>query len=114
MLIRRTQYLGGALAVLILVAPSLASPRKDTTDFNPTQPTTIGNTQLQPGQYTLEATEGQNQLQVLRDGKVVATVPCHWFQLPAKADNSEVLSNNNQVTEIRFQGRPQAVQIGQG
>jgi hypothetical protein len=113
MLVKRTHYLSGALAVLILVAPSLASSRKDSTGFNPAQPTTIGNTQLQPGQYTLEATEGQNQLKVLRDGKVIATVPCHWVQLPAKPDSSEVLSDsNNQVTEIRFQGRPEAVRIG--
>jgi hypothetical protein len=112
MLIRRTHYLSGALAVLILVAPSFASSRKDSTDFNPVQPTTIGSTQLQPGQYRLEATEGQNQLNVVRDGKVIATIPCHWVQLPIKADNSEVLSNNNQVTEIRFQGRLEAVQIG--
>jgi hypothetical protein len=44
---------------------------------------------------------------------VVATVPVHWTTLPAKAANSEILTDGNKVTEVEFGGRNQAVQINQ-
>ncbi len=111
----KPKFFGAAVAAVILTAPVWAastSSHKDSTAFDPAQATTIGNTQLQPGHYTFEAREDQSQLNVIKNGKVVATVPCHWVQLQKKANNSEVLSNNNQVNEVKFGGRTEAAQVG--
>lgn len=111
----KPKFLGAVIATLILTAPTWAasnSSHRDSTSFDVAQVTTVGNTQLQPGHYTLEANESESQLNVLKNGKVIATVPCHWVQLQKKANYSEVLSNNNQVNEVRFEGRTQAAQVG--
>ena len=111
----KSQFFGTVVAMLILSAPAWAasnSSHKDSTGFDVAQATTIGNTRLQPGHYTFEAQEDQARLNVLHDGKVVATVPCHWVELHKKPSSSEILSNNNQVNEIEFQGRMEAAQVG--
>ena len=63
------------------------------------------------GNYQLRAEEGQSNLEIIHDGKVVATVPCSWMQLPSKAEYSEVQSNANQVTQVQFSGRTEAIQF---
>jgi hypothetical protein len=111
----KPKFFGAVIAAVILTAPAWAasnSSHKDSMAFDIEQATTIGNTQLQPGHYTFEANEDQSRLNVLHNGKVVATVPCHWVQLQKKASSSEVLSNNNQVNEIKFRGRTEAAQVG--
>jgi hypothetical protein len=105
----------GVLSVLILAMPVWAaknSSRKDSTDYDVTQVTMVGNTRLQPGHYTIEAREFENQFGILRDGKVIATVPCHWVKLPKKAEESEISSNRNRVNEVEFEGRAEAVKVG--
>ncbi len=96
-----------------LAALPLWAAHSLSTDWNPEQPITIGTTQIQPGQYQLKAEEGKSELQILQRNKVVATVPVHWTTLPAKAANSEILTDGNKVTEVEFGGRNQAVQINQ-
>ncbi len=111
----KPKFFGAVVAAVILTAPvwaASASSHKDSARFDAAEATTIGNTQLQPGHYTFEAREDQSRLNVLKDGKVVATVPCHWVQLQKKPSASEILSNKNQVNEIRFGGRTEAVQVG--
>jgi hypothetical protein len=111
----KPKLLGAVVAAVILTAPAWAasnSSHKDSMAFDVEQATTIGNTHLQRGHYTFEANEDQSRLNVLQNGKVVATVPCHWVQLQRKANSSEILSNNNQVNEVKFQGRMEAAQVG--
>jgi hypothetical protein len=108
-------FLGAVVVFAILTAPAWAgsnSSHRDSALFDAAQATTIGSTQLQPGRYILEANENQSQLHVLKDGKEIASVPCHWVQLQKKPSDSRVLSNNNQVNEIKFQGRIQAAKVG--
>lgn len=99
-------------AILIFAAVTWASTRTDSTAYDVTQPIEIGQSQLQPGHYTLKANESTNQLRVLQNGKVVATVPCHWVKLQQKANNSEILSNKDKVTRVEFRGRREAVSVG--
>jgi hypothetical protein len=109
------RYYLGVLSVLILAIPVWAgknSSHKDSMDYDVTQVTMVGNTQLQPGHYTINAREFENQFDILRDGKVIATVPCQWVRLPKKADESEVSTNSNRVNEVEFQGRTEAVKVG--
>jgi len=96
------------LATFLFAAVLWASSRMDSTDYDVTKPTEIGNTQLMPGHYMLKASESVNQLRVLQDGKVLATVPCHWVKLDHKADDSEILTNANRVTRVEFKGRTEA------
>jgi hypothetical protein len=100
--------------LLLAVAPALAgsSMHTDSTEFDIDHTTTIGTTQLQPGDYVIQGTESQPQLDVLQNGKVVATVPCQWVRLNKKPGQSEILSSNNQVTQVEFQGRKEAAKIG--
>jgi hypothetical protein len=100
------------LAMFVFAAVVWASTRTDSTRYYVTQPTEIGHAQLKPGQYTIKANEQKDQLRVLRHGKVVATVPCHWVKLPRKAHNSEIFSTKDRVTRVEFQGRRKAVSVG--
>jgi hypothetical protein len=83
----------------------------DTVDWTALQAMTIGTTQVQPGQYTLRAEEGKPELQVVQRGKVIATIPGQWVQLPAKAQGSEIETSTNKVTQVKFAGRPSALQF---
>ena len=85
----------------------------DSIPWGPTEPTTIGSAHVMPGHYQLTAEEGQSELQVISGGKVIATVPCHWTHLTNKAADSEVQTNNNEVTQVRFAGRTEAIQFNQ-
>ena len=70
--------------LLIAVLPVWAA-RAYTVEWSVSEPTTIGNMEIKPGAYELKAVEGQSQLEVMSNGKMVAEVPCHWIQLPSKA-----------------------------
>lgn len=109
----KAYFLGAAM--LLLVLPIWAKPKADRTDtaqWTPLQTVTVGNTEVKPGDYTIRAQESGKMLEVLHDGKVVAQTPCHWVQLPKKAENTEVSTNDNKVTQIQFAGRTEALQIG--
>jgi len=106
------RYVGGLAVVLLALPVWSGGSRTDSIPFDPSQNTTIGQTQLPPGHYTLRATESGNQLEVLKDNKVIATVPSTWVKLPQKAADSEVLQDgNNRVVQIEFQGRAEAVKV---
>ncbi|MGA8765661.1 MAG: hypothetical protein WB559_01475 [Candidatus Acidiferrales bacterium] len=103
-----------ALAVLLLAAPVFAAKNAsgaNSATYEIHEPTTIGQIQLKPGQYSLEAVDGQNELSILQHGKVIGKVPCHWIQLPAKPPTSQVLSDQGKVTQVSFKGNLQAVQL---
>jgi hypothetical protein len=96
-----------------LVALPLWAAHVDSTDWNPTQSMTIGTKQLQPGRYQLRAEEGKSELEVVQKGKVLATIPCQWVELPAKASNSQVLTDADKVAQVQFGGRTAAIQFNQ-
>jgi hypothetical protein len=87
--------------------------RTDSADLTVIQPTTIGTTQLKPGDYKVEVADNATQLRVVdqQNGKTVAEVPCQWIQLQKKPTQSEVVTNNNQVIEVDFGGKTQAVKV---
>ena len=106
------QFLGG-LAILFLVFPVWARPDKTyTAEWDASQTTKIGNTQIKPGIYKIEARENQNTLDIVRDGKVVAQTPCHWIHLAKKATDTEVDTNHNQIVEVEFSGKTEAIRVG--
>ena len=72
---------------------------------------TIGGTQLKAGDYQLKVEDNANELLITHEGKVVAQVPVRWIQLPSKSKENRVDLNNNQVVEVDFAGKTQAVQV---
>jgi hypothetical protein len=99
-----------ALAVLFLALPVFAGST-NSANFTATQPITVGTNQLKPGAYTFQVADGQNEVEILQKGKVVAKAPCHWVKLSAKPAASEVDTDSGKVTEVSFRGNEQAVQI---
>jgi hypothetical protein len=95
----------------LLIAIPVWAAHTDSTQYTITTQTQIGSATLSPGDYVLRAQEGSNQLQIVREGKVISEVTCRWEQLPQKAQETEVLSANNSVQEIHFSGRNEAVKI---
>jgi hypothetical protein len=110
MQIRAKHYWIG-LAVFMLAAPVWA--HTDTAKLTVADAATIGGTQLKPGDYNLEVKDNQKQLKVVDpdSGKTVAEVPCQWIQLQHKPNTTQVVMDDNRVTEVDFGGKTQAVQI---
>ncbi len=106
-------FILSAIAVLALAVTSWAAHR-DTTPWSVTNTATIGSNTIRPGEYQIRTEEGSNQLEVLKDGNVVATVPCRWIHLDQKSEYSEILMNSNNVEEIQFAGKTEAVKIDSG
>jgi hypothetical protein len=73
--------------------------------------TTIGSAQVEPGNYLFRAEEGQSELQIIQDGKVIAKVPCGWTHLMKKANESEIQILNHQMIQVQFAGRREAIQF---
>jgi hypothetical protein len=108
MRIRAKHFLAG-LSVVFLTLPVWA--HTDSTGLEITKTTIIAGTQLNPGNYEFKVKDGASQVSVIRDGKVVAQVPCQWVQLPKRAEDSEVIFSDNQITEIDFGGQTEAVKF---
>ncbi|MFZ0039008.1 MAG: hypothetical protein WAK91_16400 [Candidatus Acidiferrales bacterium] len=106
-------FILSAVVVLALAVPSWAA-HKDSTQWTVTDTATIGSSTITPGDYQIRAEEGGNQLEVLKAGNVVATVPCHWVHLNQKAEYTEVLIESNNVSEIHFAGKTEAIKIDSG
>jgi hypothetical protein len=98
----------GSFAVLLAALP-ISAAHMYTIEWNVSQPTTIGNMEVKPGEYELKVEEGQSQLEVVSHGKMVAQVPCHWIQLPSKAAASQVEVDSNRVIGIEFGGKTAAL-----
>ena len=98
----------GLFAGLLIAAPIWAA-HTNSIAWNVSQPTTIGGTEIKPGDYVLRVDDGGTQVEVLNRGKVVAQVPCQWTQLPGKAQASEVDVDGGKVTQIKIGGKTSAV-----
>ena len=105
----KSNQLLATITLLTLAAPVWAHTRTATAQI--TETTTIGSTQLKPGEYQLKVEDNANQLQIMQHGKVVAVVPVQWVQLPQKPSDTAILLDGNKITEVEFGGNTQAVQI---
>lgn len=76
-------------------------------------PTMIAGQELKPGTYKLEVQPNQTQMKVVdtHTSKTVAEVPVHWIQVKAPS-NTQVILNKNEVSEVEFGGKTQAVRVG--
>lgn len=77
-----------------------------------TSTTTVGSTQLAPGDYKV-VVEG-SQAKFEKGGKVVAEVPCTLKDLNYKAPQTEFVLDNNQISEIQVSGKTKAIELSSG
>jgi hypothetical protein len=98
-----------AITLLTLAVPVWA--RTHSTTAYSDGSTTIAGTQLKAGDYELKVEDNGTELQVIQEGKLVAHVPVQWVQLPNRAKTTEVMLDNDRITEVHFGGDTQAVQI---
>jgi hypothetical protein len=98
-----------AAAILAIVAPTWG--RTDTATLSFQKPVHVGSAMLDSGNYQIRADESSKQLEIEKDGKIVAQVPCHWIQLDSKSPADEVIVSKDTVQQIRFEGRTAAAQI---
>jgi hypothetical protein len=103
----KQKYLS-VIAGLLLAAPIWAA-HTNTISWNVSSPTTIGGTEIKPGQYTMLIDDGATQVEVMAKGKTVAEVPAQWTQLTQKANASEVDVDSGKVTQIKIGGKTSAV-----
>jgi hypothetical protein len=103
------KYATTMAAVAVLSLPVWARTQSATLIVE--APMQIGTTQLERGTYEIRASEGQDHVTVVKDGKAVVEVPCQWIQLNKRASQSEIVTSENRVTEIDFGGKTEAVQI---
>jgi hypothetical protein len=100
-------FLGG-LALLLATLPVLGA-HIYTVTWTVSQPTMVGSSQIKPGDYIIQAEEGQSTVQIISHGKMLMEVPAHWIQLPSKAAVSQVEVDSNKVTGIEFGGKTAAL-----
>jgi hypothetical protein len=105
---RVKHYLTG-LAVLTLTMPVWARTYKEsmTLDKN----TTIGSAQLKPGSYQLAADDTKKELNIVQNGKIIATVQGQWVKIPQKAQSLSVAFDQDKITDVQFSGSDQAFQL---
>lgn len=84
-------------------------------------PAQVGGTQLEAGDYAVkwDGAGPAVQLNIIRNGKVVATVPAQVVNLDKKsaytqADISTGANGERTVTRLQFEGQTLALQIGEG
>lgn len=69
----------------------------------------IAGKQLKPGTYTVKAEE--SKVTLLFNGKVVVEAPVEWKDETNKPRNSQVVTTDDQVKEIHFEGKMRYVAI---
>lgn len=106
---KRRKYL--AFLAFSLISMPVRAAHSDSMSWELHETTTIGSAQVKPGNYLFRAAEGQSELQIIQDGKVIARVPCSWTHLAKKAPESEIEILNNQMVQVQFAGRREAIQF---
>jgi hypothetical protein len=105
---RVTQCLA-ILSFLTLTIPVWA--RTYTAPLSVSKNAAIGGTQLKAGDYQLTADPDKKEVEVLQNGKVLATVPGQWVKLPQKPQYSTVIFDGDKITQVQFSGTDQALQV---
>jgi hypothetical protein len=104
----RVKYYLAVLAVLATIMPLWARVYKESLTIDTNK--TIGSAQLKAGTYDLMADDAKKELNILQNGKAIATVQGQWVKLPQKAQYSTVVSDGDKITQVQFSGSDQAFQ----
>ena len=102
-------YLVGLVLFLAATIPVSARTYKQSAVF--TSNTSIGSTELKPGSYDLSADDTKMELNILRNGKIIATVQGQWVKTPQKSAISGLVTDQDKITQVLFQGSDQEFQL---
>jgi hypothetical protein len=91
-----------AFAVLILSIPVYARTYKEPLVLD--KNSTVGSAQLKPGTYQLTADDTKKELNILQNGKIIATVQGQWVKIPQKAQAARIDTDQDKITQIQFSG----------
>lgn len=103
--------------LLALALPLMAAPKNSTMSpgkvlaratMNLYATHSLGGATLQPGEYTVIATD--SQISFLRNGKPVAQASIQWKDIERAADNT-ILANAGAIREIYFKGKKRSAVI---
>ena len=72
---------------------------------------TIGTTTLNAGSYHVVVDSKTNQVQFMQDGHVMATAPGKLVSLKSKSPYTALVLNKDQIQEIQFSGKAEAIRI---
>ena len=112
---RRGFNLFAPILVALLVALPLAARdngkngKATTAEVDILNTVSLAGKQLKPGTYRVTADDAKVTIEM--NGKVVAEAPVTWKDETSKPRNSNVITNNDQVTEIHFNGKMRYVSI---
>jgi hypothetical protein len=81
------------MTALLLLTLGAFADQKHKAGFTLAEPATVGNAQLQPGDYKAEWTgDGPNvQVQIMKGSKTLATVPAQLIQQKETVANTDVV-----------------------
>jgi len=109
-------FKGSLLALALLLSTGAFAANKGSLQLYDT--VAVGSQQLKPGSYKLQWDgDGPNvQLNILKDKKVVATVPARVVTLPNSSQQDSAVVNRNPdgssaLTEVRFSGKTYALDV---
>lgn len=109
------------LAVTILLAGAAFASDAHKGSFQLSEPAQISGKQIPAGDYVAkwDGNGPEVQLNIVRNGKTIATVPAKLVQLDAKADqdSAEITSGSKgvrDVTALRFSGKKYSLEIAPG
>lgn len=104
------------LAFGLIVSTGAFAKTKNEGSFDLSQPATVGSTQLQPGHYKAEwtGTSGNVNVEIMQDGKTVATATATLKELENRSPYSAVTlratpSHRDRIQEIDFNHRRDAL-----
>jgi hypothetical protein len=105
--------------VRILVVVALAMPlaarafangsKSTSTTMDILNAVSLNGKQLKPGTYTVTVDDAK--VTVIQHGKVMAEAPVEWKEETTKPSSSNIVTNNDEVTEIHFGGKMRYVQV---
>ena len=112
---RRGLNLFAPILVALLVAMPLAARdngkngKATTAEVDILSTLTLAGKQLKPGTYRVTADDAKVTIEM--NGKVVAEAPVTWKDETSKPRNSNVVSTDDQIKEIHFNGKMRYVSI---
>jgi hypothetical protein len=115
MISRRGFNLFAPILVALLVAMPLAARdngkngKATSTEVDILSSCSLAGKQLKPGTYHVTADDAKVTIEM--NGKVVAEAPVTWKDETSKPRNSNIVTNDNTVTEIHFNGKMRFVSI---
>jgi hypothetical protein len=83
-----------------------------TTNLKLTATTTVGTTQLAPGDYKVVA-DG-SKAKFLQGSKVVAEIPCTLKDFSGKINQTTFVIDHDKLTEIQVSGKSKSIEFSSG